>query len=94
MQQFLRIFLDIVLWQRGPQDLPASPLLVWITLAAYVVVGAVQLALLDESGPVWFVFLVMDPALLLATVWLMLRLYGRTGRFQQTAAAVLGTGAL
>lgn len=94
MQQFLRIFLDIVLWQRGPQDLPASPLLVWITLAAYVAVSAVQLALLDESGPVWFVFLVMDPALLVATVWLMLRLYGRAGRFQQTASAVLGTGAL
>jgi hypothetical protein len=94
VQQFLRIFLDIVLWRRGPQDLPASGLLVAITLAAYVMVGAVQLALLDESAATWLVFLVADPALLTASVWLLLRLYGHTERFQQTASAVLGTGAL
>ena len=94
MQQFLRIFLDIVLWRRGPQDLPASALLVAITLVAYVLVGAVQLALIDESGATWLVFLVADPALLAATIWLLLRLYGHTERFQQTAAAVFGTGAL
>jgi hypothetical protein len=94
VQQFLRIFLDIVLWRRGPQDLPASGLLVGITLAAYVLVGAVQLALLDEPGAMWLVFLVADPALLTASVWLLLRLYGHAERFQQTAAAVLGTGAL
>jgi len=94
VQQFLRIFLDIVLWRRGPQDLPASGLLVVITLAAYVLVGAVQLALLDEAAATWLVFLVADPALLTASVWLLLRLYGHTERFQQTASAVLGTGAL
>jgi hypothetical protein len=95
VQQLLRIFLDIVLWRRGPQDLPASGLLVWLTLAAYVLVSAVQLALLHESGTAtWFFFLVVDPLLLTACVWLVLKLYGRTGRFQQTAAAVLGTGAL
>jgi hypothetical protein len=94
VQQFLRIFLDIVLWRRGPQDLPASSLLVGLTLAAYVLVGAVQLALLDESATEWLMFLVVDPAMLTATVWLLLRLYGRTERFQQTASAVLGTGAL
>jgi hypothetical protein len=94
VQQFLRIFLDIVLWRRGPQDLPASGVLVAITIAAYVLVGAVQLALLDEAGATWLVFLVADPALLAATVWLLLRLYGHPERFQQTAAAVFGTGAL
>jgi hypothetical protein len=94
VQQFLRIFLDIVLWRRGPQDLPASGLLVAITLAAYVLVGAVQLALLDEPATTWLVFLIADPALLAASVWLLLRLYGHTERFQQTASAVLGTGAL
>jgi hypothetical protein len=94
VQQFLRIFLDIVLWRSGPQDLPASGLLVVITLAAYVLVGAVQLVLLEQPGPTWLVFLVADPALLTTCVWLMLRLYGHPERFQQTAAAVLGTGAL
>ncbi len=94
VQQFLRIFLDITLWRRGPQDLPASGLLVWITLLAYVLVSAVQLAALDESALTWFFFLVVDPVLLMAWVWLVLKLYRRTERFQQTASAVLGTGAL
>lgn len=94
MQQFLRIFIDIVLWRRGPQDLPASGLLLAITLAAYVLVGVVQLALLDEPVATWLVYLVADPALLSLFVWLLLRLYGHPERFQQTATAVLGTGAL
>jgi hypothetical protein len=36
--QFLKVFLDIVLWRRGPQDLPASPLLLLLCAAAYVAV--------------------------------------------------------
>jgi hypothetical protein len=91
---FLKTFLDIVLWRRGPQDLPSSGLLFWLTLAAYIVVSVIQLAVLGETGITWFVFLVIDPALLTGCVWLMLRLYAHPERFQQTAAAVLGTGAL
>jgi hypothetical protein len=92
--QFLRIFLDIVLWRRGPQDLPASQLLVWLTLAAYVTVSVVQLALLDEPVKTWFFFLVVDPVLLMAWVWLVLKLFGHPERYVQTVSAVLGTGAL
>jgi hypothetical protein len=91
---FLKLFLDIVLWRRGPQDLPASRLLLWLTALAYVAVSAVQLAAMGETGLSWFVFLVVDPLLLTACVWLMLKLYGHPERFLQTASAVLGTGAL
>lgn len=94
MSAFLKVFLDIVLWRRGPQDLPASGLLFQFTLAAYVAVSLVQLAALGETGATWFVFLVVDPALLTLCVWLVLRLFGHPERFLQTASAVLGTGAL
>lgn len=94
VQQFLRIFVDIVLWRRGPQDLPASGLLVLITLAAYVAVTVVQLLMLDEPAATWLFFLVGDPLLLMAWVWLVLRLFGHADRYVQTASAVLGTGAL
>ena len=94
VQQFLRIFVDIVLWRRGPQDLPASGLLLAIAVAAYVAVSAVQLALLGESAATWFFFLVIDPLLLAAWVWLVLRLYGHPERFMQAASAVFGTGAV
>jgi hypothetical protein len=94
VQQFLRIFLDIVLWRRGPQDLPVSGLLLGLTVAAYVAVSAVQLALLGETAATWLFFLVLDPLLLLAWIWLVLRIYGRMGRFPQTATAVFGASAL
>lgn len=94
VQQFLRIFVDIVLWRRGPQDLPASALMLAIAVAAYVAVSAVQLALLGETAATWFFFLIVDPLLLGAWVWLVLKLYGHVARFTQTASAVFGTGAV
>jgi hypothetical protein len=94
VQQFLKVFLDIVLWRRGPQDLPSSRLLLELTAAAYVAVSAVQLALLGESGPAWLVFVVLDPILLTGGTWLLLKLFAHPERFLQTATAVLGTGAV
>lgn len=94
MLQFLKVFLDIVLWRRGPQDLPASTLLLVLTGVAYVLVSVVQLASLDESVAAWFVFVVLDPLLLGGGIWLVLRLFKRPERFLQTATAVLGTAAL
>ena len=94
VQQFLRIFVDIVLWRRGPEDLPVSNLLLAISAAAYVAVSVVQLALLGETVATWFFFVVVDPLLLAAWVWLVLKLFGHAERFVQTAAAVFGTGAV
>lgn len=94
LQQFLKAFLDIVLWRRGPQDLPDSRLLLGVAVAAYVTVSIVQLALLDEPPATWFVFVVLDPLLLAGWIFGLLRLFGRGSRFVQTAAAVFGTGAL
>jgi hypothetical protein len=92
--QFLKVFVDIVLWRRGPQDLPASSLLLGICAAAYAAVSVAQLALLDEPVAAWLVFVVLDPVLLAAGTWLLLKLFGKRERFLQTATAVLGTGAL
>jgi hypothetical protein len=94
VQQFLRIFVDIVLWRRGPQDLPASKLLLGVAIAAYLAVSAVQLLLLGEPAATWFLFVVVDPLLLGAWVWLVLRLFGKPERFLQTASAVFGAGAV
>lgn len=94
VQKFLRIFLDIVLWRRGPQDLPASGLLLAVAVVAYVAVSILQLALIEDSASSWLFFLVIDPLLLAAWVWLLLRLYARSERFLQTASAVFGTGAV
>ena len=94
VQQFLKVFLDIVLWRRGPQDLPASRLLLALTAASYVAVSALQLGVLGEKGPAWFVFVVLDPILLTGGTYLLLKLFRHPERFLQTATAILGTGAV
>jgi hypothetical protein len=91
---FLKAFFDIVLWRRGPQDLPASRMLLWLTAVAYVAVSIAQLALLEEPAAAWIVFVLLDPVLLVLGVQLLLRLFGKTDRFLQTATAVLGTGVI
>lgn len=93
MQQFFRIFLDIVLWRRGPQDLPVSQLLLALAVAGYVLVSVVQLVLLRESAATWLFFVVADPLLLYGWTWLVLRIFGKTERLQQTATAVFGASA-
>lgn len=92
--QLLKVLLDIVLWRRGPQDLPASALLLALTVAAYVGVSVVQLALLEEPPGAWTLLVFGDPLLLGAGTWLVLRLFRHPERFLQAATAVFGTGAL
>lgn len=94
MQQFLKVFLDIVLWRRGPQDLPSSGLLVAITLVAYELVNLVQIALVDVSVSELLLYLVVDPLLLMGGLWLVMTLFGRKERWSQTISAVLGCSAL
>lgn len=94
MQQFLKVFLDIVLWRRGPQDLPNSGLLVVLTLAAYELTNVLQIALIKVSAAELLLYLVIDPLLLMGGLWLVMKLFRRSERWAQTTSAVLGCSAL
>lgn len=94
MLHFLKVFLDIVLWRRGPQDLPASLLLLSLAGLAYAVVSVVQLLWIEGPAAAWLVFVVLDPLLLTGGTWLLLAFFGKRARFLQTATAVLGSGAV
>ena len=94
MQQFLKVFLDIVLWRRGPQDLPNSGLLVALTLMAYELTNLLQIALIKVSAAELLLYLVIDPLLLMGGLWLVMKLFGRSERWAQTTSAVLGCSAL
>lgn len=89
----LKLFLDICLYRKGPQDLPASGFLLRLTLAAYWVVGTLLQA--PDSG--WLPAMLQTAAELamsLAVVAVLLYTVGRPQRFLQTATAWLGTDAL
>lgn len=94
MLKLLQTFVDIALWRKGPQDLPASTFLAWLAFAMYVVCSLVQVELaLSRQSEVMLV-IAIDVAMLLGWTWLVLGFFRRRERFAQTAAALLGAGAL
>ncbi len=89
----LVLFVDICLFKRGPQDVPASRLLFGMALVAYLVVGEILLIVQSD----WFeaaLQAAVEAMLLLGLCWLALSLFGRQARYLQTATALLATDAV
>lgn len=89
----LKLLLDICLYRKGPQDLPASGFLLRLTLAVYWVVGT----LLQAPDTGWLPAMLQTATELLmslAVVAVLLYTVGRPQRFLQTATAWLGSDAL
>jgi hypothetical protein len=89
----IRLFLDICLLRRGPQDLPASGLLLGLALLANLVVSVVLLGLETDWTDAVIQALV-GGAMLLGFLFITLKAAGLTPRFLQTSIAMLGSDAL
>jgi len=89
MLELIRLFTQIALLRRGPQDLPASRLLLAMTVVGYVGVNALVSSVLPPD-PHWQRPLVIDTAFMLLWYTVLLTLAGRPERFVQTTAAVFG----
>jgi hypothetical protein len=97
MRELVSLFMQIALLRRGPQDLPASMLLLVVTVMAYLAVNVlVSLALppVKELTPAvrggWLAPLVISTLFTLAWYAILLRLVRRPERTLQTATAVFG----
>jgi hypothetical protein len=89
MKEVIALFVQIALLRRGPQDLPASLLLLLLTVCGYVAVNALVSALLPPNAG-WPPQLAVDVLFTLAWYAALLRLVGRSERFLQTATGVFG----
>lgn len=94
MLQLLQAFLDIALWRKGPQDLPASWLLTALSLIGYVALYCAQIPLVDIDPRTGFGIVAVDVAMLGVWLWGLLALVGRPERLKQTLTAWLGVGIL
>jgi hypothetical protein len=90
MTELLRLYSQIALLRKGPQDLPAVGLLLLLTAVGYFIVNALMVLLLPLPAGPWLWALVLDVLFSLAWYWTLLRVFGRGARFVQTAAAILG----
>jgi len=86
----VRVFLDICLGTKGPQDLPSSRFLLGLVFAANAVIGVVVFwveTTLSQS----FLEVLLSLAWLIGFTYTVLMVSGKSGRFQQTLCALLGT---
>jgi hypothetical protein len=90
MTDVVRLYAQIALLRRGPQDVPASALLLAATILAYCIINSVAAwALPTLAGP-WFRLLLTDVVFTLAWYGALLFLTRRPERFMQTTTAVFG----
>ena len=94
MQALFRLFIDIAIHRKGPQDVPPSGAVLGLALLAYATVGAVVLwpsagSAAQVAGQVG-----TDLVLVTAIFGGLLAANGRGARVPQTLAALFGTGTL
>ena len=93
MFALVRPFIDICLLRLRPQDLPASPVLLWLTLAAHTVTGVLASTQFFVFGKALLAGIAGTALLSLLPVT-ALWLKGRAERIPQTLAALAGSLAL
>jgi hypothetical protein len=90
MMELLRLYAQIALLRRGPQDVPASPLLLALTVAALFAVNSTLGLLLSSDSASWLPQLAVEIAFPLAWYAALLSVLKRSERFLQTATALFG----
>ena len=90
MTDLARLYAQIALLRRGPQDVPASMLLLVLTVIAYFCINAAVTLLLPALEEPWMPMLAVDVLFTLAWYSVLLRLLRKPERFLQTTTAVFG----
>lgn len=94
MQRLFQTYLDIALWRKGPQDLPASYSVCWFIGLMYVAIALAQVRFLRYPLADGIALVLVDVLMQAAWLALLLVFFARMQRFPQTLSAVLGVGIL
>jgi hypothetical protein len=89
MSEVIRLYAQIAVLRRGPQDLPASRLLLALTVVAFLAVYFLLNGVLPPEGR-WRESLLVATLFTLLWYAVLLRLAGRPERTLQTTSAVFG----
>lgn len=95
MLVLIRLFWNICLLKRGPQDVPYSVFLLAGMLTIDMLIGLVIYLIPDALGTVHstgrvFIYLLANNLSFMAAIYVILSLHGRTARSLQTISAMLG----
>lgn len=94
MHALIRLFADIALHRKGPQDVPSAGAVLALALLAYLLLGAASLWPAAGGPGRVLSQLMVDLGMVVGVFGGLLALTGRAGRTRQTLTALFGTGAL
>ena len=94
MQELVRLFVQIALMRKSPQDLPASAALLAGTAAGFFIINCLISAVLPPIPGQWFAELVVEVIFIFVWYAVLLKLLHRSERFLQTTTAVFGYNAV
>lgn len=89
MSALSKVFFLISIFRRGPQDLPASAFLLWLTMLLNTLFGLGVMAVYGDYNRA-LIQQLSGLCIVAGFVWCVLRLSGRQNRFLQTLSAQLG----
>ena len=90
MRELILLFTQVALLRRGPQDVPASGLLLVLTVAGYFLINFVVSSVLPPFPGPWLGHLCIDVVFMFVWYAALLSLVRRPERLLQTATAVYG----
>lgn len=93
MKELFGLFAQIAISRKGPQDLPASYLLLALTVIGYWVIRYV-VSMMMPPAEHWRLHLLVEVVFTLAWYAVLLRAVGKPERFMQTVTAIFGSWVL
>jgi hypothetical protein len=88
LRALFAVVVDIVLLRRGPEHLPASPMLLAILVAAYVAITGLVYHLTSTPDPRWPMVVTLVVVVTMLWYRVALQLVGKSERFTQTLTAL------
>jgi len=90
MTELARLYAEIALLRKKPQDVPASAMLLVFTALAYAVINIIFGRVFPPTSGPWVLMVVVDVAVTAAWFAVLLKLVGKSERFIQTTTATFG----
>jgi hypothetical protein len=94
VQLILKVFFDVILLRRGPEDIPKSALLLMMAIASAVVVNMLFGAMVETVYETDFSLEFATELIKIASYIIVLAIFGLMSRLMQTMTAIIGCNAI
>ena len=94
LQLLLRTFLDIILLRKGPEHVPNSIMVLWVSCGLLVIATLMSAVLVPSSGNDSVVLSLVSSLVGYALYWMVLLALGFGPRFVRTISSIMACGSI